>query len=218
MLKYRDDEKAKMNLMVECVVDFLSLFNEGGMIMIPLLICSVTIWAVTFERIWFLSSFKKQMHSISDNATELLQKKQFSEAKGLAHTLHPTVQKPYLALFEKDEHDRDAWEGRVSRRVSETHQKLRRSLWILGTIGSSAPFIGLFGTVVGIIKSFESIAQSGKSGFNVVAAGLSEALIATAAGIVVAVMALFLYNYFQSTLQNLNTEFRGKVEDLMDLF
>jgi len=198
-------------------VQFLNLMNEGGMIMIPLLICSLLVWAVTFERIWFLATFRKEVSLMCDNGTELLKKKKFNEAKGLCHSFHPVVKTPYLALFEKEGLDKDAWEGRVSRRVNESQQMLRRSLWILGTIGSSAPFIGLFGTVVGIIKSFESIAMTGKSGFNVVAAGLSEALIATAAGIIVAVMAVFLYNYFQNRLLEINTEFRGKIEDLMDL-
>jgi biopolymer transport protein ExbB/TolQ len=205
-------------LMMRCSVVFFELMNEGGMIMIPLLICSILVWTVTFERIWFLNTFRKQVELITENATELLKDKKYHEAKGLCHGLHPVVKTPYLALFEKEDLDKEAWEGRVSRRVNESQQNLRRSMWILGTIGSSAPFIGLFGTVVGIIKSFDSIAGSGKSGFNVVAAGLSEALIATAAGIIVAVMALFLYNYFQNKLQQINIEYRGKVEDLMDLF
>ena len=70
---------------------------------------------------------------------------------------------------------------------------------------------------MGIIKSFQSIASSGKSGFAVVAAGLSEALIATAAGIIVAVMAVILYNFFQNKLTKVNTEIKNRMQDLMDL-
>jgi biopolymer transport protein ExbB/TolQ len=76
--------------------------------------------------------------------------------------------------------------------------ELRRRLWILGTVGSSAPFVGLFGTVVGIVRAFEDMAQSGSAGFAVVAAGIAEALVATAAGIVVAVIAVIAYNALQA--------------------
>ena len=110
----------------------------------------------------------------------------------------------------------EEWEGRLTRRLIETQSGLKRSLWILGTIASSAPFIGLFGTVVGIIKSFESIASSGQGGFAIVAAGLSEALIATAAGILVAVMAVVLYNYFQTKLSTINLDFRNRAYDLAE--
>jgi biopolymer transport protein ExbB len=75
---------------------------------------------------------------------------------------------------------------------------LKARLWILGTVGASAPFVGLFGTVVGIVRAFEDIARSGAAGFNVVAGGIAEALVATAAGIVVAVFAVIAFNALQA--------------------
>jgi biopolymer transport protein ExbB len=77
------------------------------------------------------------------------------------------------------------------------NQELRSYLWVLGTVASSSPFIGLFGTVVGILRSFQEMAKQGTGGFAVVAAGISEALVATAAGILIAVIALIAYNAFQ---------------------
>jgi biopolymer transport protein ExbB len=76
--------------------------------------------------------------------------------------------------------------------------QLRHRLWLLGTVGASAPFVGLFGTVVGIVRAFEDIARSGAAGFNVVAGGIAEALVATAAGIVVAIVAVVAYNWLQA--------------------
>src|SRR5262249_51409266 len=75
----------------------------------------------------------------------------------------------------------------------------------LGTIGSSAPFIGLLGTVVGIIKSFHTMSVAGTGGFSVVAGGISEALVATAAGLVVAIIAVMSYNYLQTKVAIINT-------------
>jgi biopolymer transport protein ExbB len=80
---------------------------------------------------------------------------------------------------------------------NESITELRRGLWVLGTIGSLAPFVGLFGTVIGIMRAFHQMATEGAGGFSVVAAGISEALIATAAGLGVAIFALGFYNYLQ---------------------
>ncbi|MDZ7289321.1 MAG: MotA/TolQ/ExbB proton channel family protein [candidate division KSB1 bacterium] len=78
----------------------------------------------------------------------------------------------------------------------EEKLKLERYLSILGTLGNVAPFIGLFGTVVGIIRAFHDLAVSGSGGPSVVSAGIAEALITTAAGLVVAIPAVIAYNYF----------------------
>ena len=73
---------------------------------------------------------------------------------------------------------------------------LKRYLWALGTVGSSAPFVGLFGTVVGILKAFQSMSVAGTGGFKVVSQGIAAALVATAAGLLVAIYAVIAYNYF----------------------
>ncbi len=89
---------------------------------------------------------------------------------------------------------------------------MRRNLWILGTIGAVTPFVGLFGTVAGIMKSFKDLGLDvqggGTGGTAAVMTGISEALIATAAGILVAVEAVVLYNYFQARLARVGVELR----------
>ena len=193
------------------------LFVAGGFIMYPLLICSLLVWFVTFEKIWFLNQLNKELTVLFTNGHKLLSEKKINEAKGLSHSVHPLIGIPFMTLFEGDSLDKDQWYARMGRRLVDTKQGLKKSIWIIGTIGASAPFIGLFGTVVGIIKSFQSIASSGKSGFSVVAGGLSEALVATAAGIIVAVMAVILFNYFQNRLLRVNTDIKNRMQDLMDL-
>ena len=100
-------------------------------------------------------------------------------------------------------------------RVEET-QALRRNVWLIGTIGSAAPFIGLFGTVVGIMRAFHHMAQTGTGGFAVVASGISEALVATALGLGVAIIAVALYNYFQVRLNDLGTTMRVGITRFVD--
>lgn len=193
----------------------VELFLTGGFVMYPLLLCSVLVWAVAFEKWRFFSQFTQQYQNIAQKIIALLQEGKINEAKGLCHGVHPLVARPFqLALNKKDLET--SWPGPLERRLLETQLGLKRFLWVLGTIGTSAPFIGLFGTVVGIIRSFESIAQTGKSGFAIVAAGIAEALVATAAGIIVAVMAVILYNYFQTRLSFLFQEFKISVQDVVD--
>lgn len=193
------------------------VIREGGFIMVPLILCSLAVWAVAFEKFWAINQFRKQFRELHNKAYELLRNGKKEEAKGLYASANPLIAQPHLVLLSDEDLDRDTRNEKILRRLLETQLGLKRFMWVLGTVGSSAPFIGLFGTVVGIIKSFDSIAQTGKSGFSVVAAGLSEALIATAAGIVVAVIAVIFYNYFQTRLNTLNVEFKNQLEDLSDL-
>ncbi|MEK7767758.1 MAG: MotA/TolQ/ExbB proton channel family protein, partial [bacterium] len=85
-------------------------------------------------------------------------------------------------------------------RLIAERQVLERRLIVLGTLGNNAPFVGLFGTVLGVIKAFNDLAVSGSSGVSVVMAGISSALVATAFGILVAIPAVIANNYFETRL------------------
>ncbi|MBC96594.1 MAG: hypothetical protein CME63_02525 [Halobacteriovoraceae bacterium] len=198
-------------------MNILDIIKEGGFIMAPLLICSFLAWAVFFERLYFIRQFRREFSRLMDKSEGLIKERKFEEAKGLAHNVSPLIGRSYLVVFEDREMPLENWHFKMSRRLKETQLGMKKYLWVLGTIGSSAPFIGLFGTVVGIIKSFDSIAASGKSGFAVVAGGLGEALIATAAGIIVAVIAVIFYNFFQQRFSDLNIEVKNQLEDLREL-
>jgi len=92
--------------------------------------------------------------------------------------------------------------NRAIDRVKEREvANMKKGLGGLGTISSGAPFIGLFGTVVGIINAFRSMAASGQGGLGAVSAGISEALVTTAAGLLVAIPALMVYNYFTNSIE-----------------
>jgi biopolymer transport protein ExbB/biopolymer transport protein TolQ len=90
--------------------------------------------------------------------------------------------------------------------MSETLIQLKWGLGFLATIGSTAPFIGLFGTVVGIINAFRSIAATGSGGMSVVSGGIAEALVSTALGIFVAIPAYFAFNHFTGKIENFHVE------------
>ena len=96
-----------------------------------------------------------------------------------------------------------AVEELMASHLIQERARLERHLIVLGTLGNNAPFIGLFGTVLGIIKAFHDLAMTGSSGASVVMAGVSSALIATAFGILVAIPAVVANNFFRSRLRQM---------------
>jgi biopolymer transport protein ExbB/TolQ len=93
---------------------------------------------------------------------------------------------------------------------------MRNRLWILGTIGATSPFIGLFGTVIGIIRALGDIAVMENAGFSAVAGGIYEALWATALGIGVAVEAVIIFNYFNQRISRMGLEARMLTDEFLE--
>ena len=106
----------------------------------------------------------------------------------------------------------------LDRSVALVHSDLKRGLGTLATIGSTAPFVGLLGTVVGIINAFKEIGKSGATGLSAVAGGISEALVATAFGLAVAIPAVWAYNYFTGKVEAFDVEMDNSSKELVNYF
>jgi len=106
----------------------------------------------------------------------------------------------------------------LERSEAIVHAKLKRGLGGLATIGSTAPFIGLFGTVVGILNAFQQIATQKTSGIGAVAGGISEALVTTAFGLLVAIPAVMTFNYFTGKVEAFDVEMDNSSSELVDYF
>src|SRR5580700_6694097 len=111
----------------------------------------------------------------------------------------------------------------ASRRALEraeaiVHAELKRGVSSLATIGSTAPFVGLFGTVLGIINAFKGISQQKSTGLGAVAGGISEALVTTAVGLFVALPAVWMYNYFTNRIEAFDVEMGNSSSELIDYF
>lgn len=104
----------------------------------------------------------------------------------------------------------------LDRTATTTLSDMKKGLGALATIGSTAPFIGLFGTVVGIIHAFQGIAETGSGGIAAVSGGISEALVATAFGILVATPAVMAFNYFTGSLERIHVEMQTRSAELVD--
>src|ERR1051325_564712 len=111
----------------------------------------------------------------------------------------------------------------ASRRALEraeaiVHAELKRGISSLATIGSTAPFVGLFGTVVGIINAFKGISTEKSTGLGAVAGGISEALVTTAIGLFVAIPAVWMFNYFTNRVEAFDVEMSNSSSELIDYF
>ncbi len=106
----------------------------------------------------------------------------------------------------------------LERAEAIVHAELKRGLSGLATIGSTAPFVGLFGTVLGIINAFRGISAQKSTGLAAVAGGIAEALVTTAVGLFVAVPAVWMYNYFTSKVEGFDVEMDNSSSELIDYF
>jgi biopolymer transport protein ExbB/TolQ len=106
----------------------------------------------------------------------------------------------------------------LERAAAIVHAELKRGISSLATIGSTAPFVGLFGTVLGIIHAFQGISSSKSTGLGAVAGGIAEALVTTAIGLFVAIPAVWLYNYFTNKIEGFDVEMDNSSSELVDYF
>ena len=198
-------------------LDLIDIIHKGAIATYPLILLSIISVAVVLERLWFLRNIGSVTLRITESLIDPVKKGQRDLAIAICkQNSQSPAGRIFLNVLERLTSQRpEAANTFAAEAMFEETQKLKKHLWILGTVASSAPFIGLLGTVVGIIKSFESMAVAGTGGFTVVAAGISEALVATALGLAVAIIAVIFYNYFQTRISNLNGLFRIQVAKLL---
>ncbi len=188
------------------------LLEHGGVTLYPLLVCSIVSVAVIIERAVTIARAARARAKIHDLVVRAASQHNLGEALAISRMSGSRFTTVYAAVLT---HGDPATRAKVAQnRDAESVRELRRYVWLLGTIGSLAPFIGLFGTVVGIIRAFDNMAATGSGGFAVVAAGISEALIATAGGLVVGVLSIFAYNAFMVRIGNLAGLWREWTDDL----
>lgn len=187
-------------------INYLSILKESFTLII-LLFCSMLSLTVAFERWWY---FRKARHKKVDDFLSHISGllKEDKADKALEYTSRvdsPVARLFNYALRHREMSKRDIEELLATKRQEEK-LGMERFLGVLGTMGNIAPFIGLFGTVVGIIKAFRDLALSGVGGPTVVARGIAEALVATAAGLAVAIPAVVIYNYYMRRVKVVMSE------------
>jgi biopolymer transport protein ExbB len=145
----------------------------------------------------------------------LIQKKEINHALAYCQNFQGPLPRVIHATLEHSKESLESLTNLLSSLIKKEEVLLERFLGILGTLGNTAPFIGLLGTVIGIIKAFQSLSTAGSGGPNVVAAGIAEALIATAAGLTVAIPAVIFYNFYVSRVRQTITDIEASVEQVL---
>ena len=200
------------------MIDYLT---AGGWFMLPLLICSVLLISIVIERIWFLQKrlvspeglLRTFINHSKDQSITIQQQDSYVESSSLGELL--------VTAYRFKDKPRNIVEDKVVEASSNVRMKLERNLNMLGIIASISPLLGLLGTVVGMITVFANInLVDGTSNSDLLASGISEALITTAFGLLVAVPGLIFYKYFSARVNlhmlNMQNEL-SKFVDFLDL-
>ena len=200
-------------------------------VVIALILLSIWSLYVTIERALVYRKAKKQSIAFARQVSALFAQDRAKEALDVArkHKYSHVARVTQAALiqmdFEKSQGDpvagHDAIEAAkraIEREALITYSDLKKGVGSLATIATTAPFIGLFGTVIGIINAFAGMATTGSGGIAAVSAGIAEALVTTALGLFVAIPAAWMFNHFTNILERFQVEMSNSSSELIDFF
>ena len=183
-------------------------------VMLIILACSIVTFGFAIERLLFFWKRRTRPDVLIAQALVRARNGQVSEAAGaLNASPHPSGAVA-AQVIENVHRPVEVVEEKIQIALSEQRLLLEKNLGVLGTMGNTAPLIGLLGTVWGIMRAFHDLANTGSAGPSVVAAGIAEALFTTAAGLLVAVPAVMLYNHFTRKTSVLLTEAENQARSL----
>lgn len=177
-----------------------NIFISGGPVMVPLLFCSIIVLTVIFERslFWLLVRIH-QNQKIVDEVLELCRRGDWETVrKKTVGSKNYIIRILISGILHRDFSMTKAMESAAAEEI----KRMRRYMGVLDTMITVAPLLGIFGTVIGIITSFEILGTSGIDRPEAVTAGIAQALITTAAGLGIAILSVFPYNYFNSRIES----------------
>ena len=213
-------------------LSLLALWNDAGAfargILIVLAAMSMYSFTVGGAKWWRFYRSKAQTKKFAPEFARFLEEEQLDAAIELAEdqkrshvarVLGEALAEVKPLLIDKStvtSSDINAAERAVERQMLILQADLKKGLAVLATVGATAPFVGLLGTTMGIVNSFVGMATSGSGGLAAVSAGISEALITTAFGLLVAIPAVWMYNYFTTVLESISVEMMYTSKELID--
>lgn len=214
-----------MNLSLVELYGTMGAFAKG--IVVTLAIMSIWSLTVVIQKWWFLRSAQSQTRKFAPEFSQFLEEDNLTEAINLAEgykkshvarVLGNSLSeiKPLIADGSVTVADINSAERAIEREMLMTIVLIKRGLGVLATTGATAPFVGLLGTTMGIVNAFTGMSQSGGGGIGAISAGIAEALITTAFGLLVAIPAVWMYNYFQTKVDNITAEMTYSSKEMVD--
>jgi len=221
-----------MNLALQGQWDLRSMWDQMGIIaravVVILFVLSAWSMGVMIDRALMYSAARKQSRVFVQQVAGALREGKLDEAISIAERNKKShiakVVATGLAEFQSasaqisEAEVVEAAKRGLDRSIAIVHADMKRGLSGLATVGSTAPFVGLFGTVVGIINAFKGIEAEKASGLSAVAGGISEALVATALGLLVAIPAVWAFNYFTNKVEAFDVEMENSSMELINYF
>jgi biopolymer transport protein ExbB/biopolymer transport protein TolQ len=218
-------------------MDFLELWDQMGvsvkLLMFVLVIMSMGSVGVFFERLFTFIQATNQSKLFAPQVAKHLKDGKLKEAISVSQSKdykYSHLGKVVLAGLQEYQFQQDSGvdlnkddvvdgvHRAIQRAAALTSSDLKRGMGILATIGSTAVFVGLLATTLGVINAFQGIAATGSGGLGAVSAGIAEALVGTAVGLFVAIPAVWFYNYLTSRIEFFNVEMDNSSSELVDYF
>jgi biopolymer transport protein ExbB len=218
-------------------MDLIKMWGDMGLvaraIAFILVIMSMISFGVAIERIYTFTQARKQSKLYAPQVAKHLTDGRLKDAIAISSSKtyrYSHLAKVVLAGLQEYQFQQesganlsredlvDTVRRAIQRASALTANDLKKGVSALATIGATAPFVGLLGTVVGIITAFQGIAATGSGGLGAVSAGISEALVETALGLVVAIPAVWFYNYLTGRIEYFNVEMDNSSSELLDYF
>lgn len=202
----------------------LETIIQGRLMMVPLMICSVMSLAVLIDRAWaFYANGRIDTRALRAQLMKLLRRGQIKDAGLLCVNTPGPVAAVLLAGLQSYSRLEKRTAENLRMTVGEamddyslhSMNAVGKRLWILSTVGNAAPLFGMAGTVMGMIKSFEALAEKGMDA-GAVGKGISEALITTAAGLLIALAAVIPYSFFTSVSENIELEIDEAASEMLE--
>ena len=191
--------------------------TAGGIFMWPLLACSVLIIAFSIERAWFLQKRLICPDGLSNQLRNLIQTQNIDNKQAEEISNLSSLGFLLINCLKYKKLPRENLESKVEEKAAEVQYSLERNLTMLGTIATISPLIGLLGTVVGMITAFTGLTETTGANPDLLAAGISQALITTAFGLLIAVPGLVLHKYFEHKIKYLLINLQKEVSDFIDI-
>jgi biopolymer transport protein ExbB len=214
-----------MNMSIGYIWEHSPPFAKG----IWMVLAIMSLWSLTvaFGKWWNLRKAQKETLKFAPEFSQFLEEDNLTEAINLAQTYKKShvarvlggaldEVKPLIMDGSVTVSDINSAERAVERNMLVEIVSLKRGLAILATVGSTAPFVGLLGTVFGIINAFAAMGSAASTGLAAITVGIAEALIATGFGLLVAIPAVWFFNYFQTKIDNLTAEMTYVSKEMID--
>jgi biopolymer transport protein ExbB/TolQ len=195
-------------------IQWLAMLTANPTFMV-LIGCSLITMIFIIERGIYYGQNRINSRRFLERVIPLLEQNDLKPAKQYCQMQRGPLARVILVILVHMQSSASQLGGLLASLIKQEEKQMEKYLNVLGTLGNTAPFIGLLGTVLGIIKAFQSLALAGTGGPNVVSAGIAEALVATAAGLAVAIPAVIFYNFYVSQVRQRVIDIEAVVERVL---